>query len=301
NHRNAGRIHSGMAVAFTSVQLDAFAGIRSLAHLGSKRLIGQDALAPFAALKREAEKVCLSYGTRYLGGYAIPEARAAAVISELEQIGQRFAETKQQFLRDYDSAVGQWIAENPPQWRNLIRKNCVAVESVAAALQYQITPLQIHLPVEQGPQQRQGLFNQLCHEIRQLARSTYKASYDQKSEVTRKALRPVVSIRQKLEGLVFLDSRIGETLEHIDTVLSTVPDSGPIAGSSFYQLCGLLSSELAYLGLEREESADPDGLGDGQGDQCQTARIDQTEAQSDLFPAADRAASCGSLALRWDF
>ena len=43
-----------------------------LASLGSKRLLDPDQLSVFNRLKKEAERICLRIGTRFLGGYAIP-------------------------------------------------------------------------------------------------------------------------------------------------------------------------------------------------------------------------------------
>ena len=43
-----------------------------LASLGSKRLLDPEQLTVFNRLKKEAERICLRVGTRFLGGFAIP-------------------------------------------------------------------------------------------------------------------------------------------------------------------------------------------------------------------------------------
>ncbi len=43
-----------------------------LASLGSKRLLDPDQLTVFNRLKKEAERICLRVGTRFLGGFMIP-------------------------------------------------------------------------------------------------------------------------------------------------------------------------------------------------------------------------------------
>ena len=40
-----------------------------LASRGSKKLVDPDRLAVFNRLKKEVERVCLQYGTRFMGGY----------------------------------------------------------------------------------------------------------------------------------------------------------------------------------------------------------------------------------------
>ena len=62
-----------------------------LASLGSKRLLDPDQLTVFNRLKKEADRICLRIGTRFLGGYAIPTAAAPDIIAELERIGKFLA------------------------------------------------------------------------------------------------------------------------------------------------------------------------------------------------------------------
>ena len=50
-----------------------------LASLGSKRLLDPDQLTVFNRLKKEAERICLRIGTRFLGGFAIPCESAAGI------------------------------------------------------------------------------------------------------------------------------------------------------------------------------------------------------------------------------
>ena len=267
----------------------------TLASLGSKRIIGAEALAPFAALKREAEKICLARGVRFLGGYAVPLAEAKQVHRRLEELKTRFDKTKSELLQSYDQALEQWIAENPPEWTPIIRAAAEPAAHVQKAFGFGFTPLQVHPPEElEGSEeldtQAEGLLGQLCHEIRTAARSAYESSYRRRSSVTRKALRPIQSIREKLAGLSFLGPVVTQALDKIDESLGQVPETGPIEGASLERLSRLLGRQLANLGQSEPED-DRDDLSDQE---------EAQDRQLQLHPLPTPAAR-PALALSWDF
>ena len=84
-----------------------------LASLGSKRLLDPEQLTVFNRLKKEAERICLRVGTRFLGGFAIPTEAATGITTELERIAQDFAVAKTGFLAGYDAAVTDWVVRHP--------------------------------------------------------------------------------------------------------------------------------------------------------------------------------------------
>jgi len=101
-----------------------------LASLGSKRLLDPDQLTVFNRLKKEAERICLRIGTRFLGGYAIPSTSAPGIIAELERIALDFAAAKTEFLAGYDAAVTDWVVRHP-EFAGIIEKAVDSVEFVA--------------------------------------------------------------------------------------------------------------------------------------------------------------------------
>jgi hypothetical protein len=86
-------------------------------------------------------------------------------------------------------------------------------------------------------------------DVRQLARETLERSFQGKTAVTRRALSPLASIRDKLEGLSFLDGRFRAVVGEIDRLMAQVPKQGPIAN-------GVLAALTQFFAL----AAQPDGL-----------------------------------------
>ncbi len=154
----------------------------------------------------------------------------------------------------------------------MIQASIDSVATVDKALQFGFTPVSIQPPKEMPDsesleEQAQGLYGQLCHEIRTMARTAFDASYVGKQSVTRKALRPINAIREKLVALAFLDQQIPPVIHSIDDTLNQLPLSGPLEGPYLNLLAGLLSRQLMSMGLpvaqqiEEEETfalVDPD-------------------------------------------
>ena len=224
-----------------------------LASLGSKRLLDPDRLSVFNRLKKEAERICLRVGTRFLGGFIVPVAAAAQVTAELDRIAGDFAQARAEFLDGYDAAVQDWIVKHP-EFAGIIEKAIDSVALVATRLTFDYLVVSVALPEQLPKQEVERLENkigslseQMFHEIAVDANLLVEQSLLGKEHVTRNALRPIKRIRDKLDGLSFLDHRVAPVIATIDELLGKIPIRGSIEG-------GLLQEILATAML----LADPD-------------------------------------------
>ena len=108
------------------LKLAAIGTVADLVSLGSKRVCDPEPIKVFHRLKKQAERVCLTGGLRFLGGYAIPEDRTETVAAELDALGETFAQERATFVAGYGQAIEDWIALHP-QWEAAIRKAVAAV------------------------------------------------------------------------------------------------------------------------------------------------------------------------------
>ena len=224
-----------------------------LASLGSKRLLDPDQLTVFNRLKKEAERICLRVGTRFLGGFAIPNEAAAGITAELERIAQDFAVAKTKFLAGYDAAVTDWVVRHP-EFSGIIEQAVDSVEFVSTRLSFDYLVVTVGLPEALPPEDVARLetkigsmSEQMFYEISVEANQFIEQSLLGKDQVTRNALRPIRRMRDKLDGLGFLDYRVAPVVNTIDDLLARIPDKGAIAG-------GILQEILATAML----LADPD-------------------------------------------
>jgi hypothetical protein len=224
-----------------------------LASLGSKRLLDPDQLTVFNRLKKEAERICLRVGTRFLGGFAIPNESAAGITAELERIAQDFAVARTQFLAGYNAAVTDWVVRHP-EFAGIIEQAVDSVEFVSTRLSFDYLVVTVGLPEALPPEDVARLetkigsmSEQMFYEISVEANQFIEQSLLGKDQVTRSALRPIRRMRDKLDGLGFLDYRVAPVVSTIDSLIERIPDKGAITG-------GILQEILATAML----LADPD-------------------------------------------
>nr|WP_269144515.1 DUF3150 domain-containing protein [Methylicorpusculum oleiharenae] len=213
-----------------------------LASLGSKRLLDPDKLTVFNRLKKEAERICLRVGTRFLGGFAVPVESAASITAELERIALDFAAAKTEFIAGYDAAVTDWVVRHP-EFAGIIEKAVDSVEFVLTRLSFDYLVVSIALPeslpekeIERLESKIGSLSGQLFHEIAVDANLLVEQSLLGKEQVTRSALRPIKRIRDKLDGLGFLDHRVAPIVSTIDDLLARIPNKGAIEGSILQEI-----------------------------------------------------------------
>jgi hypothetical protein len=213
-----------------------------LASLGSKRLLDPDKLTVFNRLKKEAERICLRVGTRFLSGFAVPIESAASITAELERIALDFAAAKTEFIAGYDAAVTDWVVRHP-EFAGIIEQAVDSVEFVSTRLSFDFLVVSVGLPdslpladVARLESKIGSLSEQMFYEISVEANQLIEQSLLGKEQVTRNALRPIRRMRDKLDGLGFLDHRVAPVVSTIDDLLARIPTKGAIEGSILQEI-----------------------------------------------------------------
>lgn len=244
----------------------------TLVSLGNKQLIDPEALRVFTSLRSSARRGCLAVGVRFLGGYAVPTAKAPALLGELDALGVRYAAAKTAFLTHYDQQIAAWADQQPLAWQPLIREALVPASYVGGRLNFAVQAVRFAAPDPQVVAHPglhtavAGLSGQVLSEVAQVARETLKDSFQGKAEVTRRALGPFKTIHDKLNKLGFLDTRFREIVGEIRRLLSGIPAQGLITGRPLEHLRQFLclASQPDSLGIWAASGApgtDPGWIG----------------------------------------
>lgn len=208
----------------------------TLVSLGEKQLINPEALREFTTIRSAARRHCLVVGTRFMGGYAVPSAKAQGLLDQLTVLEQRYQTVRTAFLDTYDGQLAAWADQQPLEWQKLIREALVPAEYVGGRLNFAVQAVRFSAPSPQvvahpGLEKAlSGLSGQILSEISQQARETLEESFQGKTTVTRRALSPLKALRDKLDGLSFVDSGFRAVVLEIDRLLAGIPDRLPIQG-----------------------------------------------------------------------
>ena len=204
-----------------------------LASLGSKRICDPRDVQVFSRLKKEGERHCQRVGSRFLGGYAVPEESLSDLALTLNTVRSKFEAARFDFLSRYDQAIEGWAGQHP-DFGDAIRRAVDPVNRVARQLAFDYVIFRLRPPEanETSLERRlQDLPMTLLDEVAFEARLYRTESLEGKTEVTRRALGPLRRIRDKLDGLAFLDSSIRDHVDAIDEVMDRLPRRGDIRGS----------------------------------------------------------------------
>lgn len=228
-----------------------------LAYLGTKKTIDPDKLKEFNRIKKEAERICLQSGTRFIGGFANPRAEIPCITQELDALSKTFYEARDQLLNTYHEDTEDWIARHA-EFGDAIRRAIEPVESVAAKLRFDYVVFRVTVPqadttlpdatpaaVDSLTRRTGSMSEQLFHEIAQEASQLIDRSFVGKDTVTGRSLNAFRRMRNKLDSLGFLDHRCMPVVDKIDAVLDALPKQGPYNGIAFNSLftLGLLLSD----------------------------------------------------------
>ena len=209
-----------------------------LASLGSKRICSPDELRIFGTLKARAVSLLDKSGVRFLGGWAIPEKKAAEIVKGIEAIQEDFNQAKKSFMARYDQAIQDWIGNNPG-WEQMIATSVVSADYVSKRIAFNWQVFKVVNPtgrkkdvLETGLQSEVGnLGGTLFDEVAKTAKDAFNKSFVNKSMITRKALSPLKNIQQKLSDLSFIEPRVAPVASLIETAIAKIPGRGAIQGN----------------------------------------------------------------------
>lgn len=208
----------------------------SLVSLGDKQLIDPACLRVFTSIRSRARRRCLAAGARFMGGYAVPEGKAQALADALAALGGDYAAARASFLANYDRQLADWADRQPPEWRGMIRQALVPAEHVGGKLRYGVHFARVRAPeaavVDHDGFGRalSGLGDQIVAEVGQVARETLKKSFGGREAVAGQALGPLRAIRDKLDGLGFIDARFRSVVDDLDRLLAGVDARTRVGG-----------------------------------------------------------------------
>lgn len=218
---------------------------QEIATLGSKRLCDPNALSVLHRIESRARDCCSKAGVKFLNGFAVPKSKAPELLSQLAELQKDFQREKEGFLDLYDETIQGWAAAYP-NWEHILR-TVVPKDVVESKIGFDFQAFTVSEPIFRNEDAEEGsdahvasapsingllratheLPATLFAEISQDARESWRRSFEGKTFVTRKALRPLKTLLTKLELMMFLAPQAIEPIaQRIRQRLASLPKTG---------------------------------------------------------------------------
>lgn len=213
---------------------------------GSVRYMDRKLLRPFTSARQAAIRLCRTYGTKFLGGWAIPDDRLDEVRQGLEAITANFQAEKTDLETKLPRHLREWEADHPEinQYAHRFPRPAEILGGIhIQASAYKIQPRYMeglssgeHDGITQGIK---GLAGQILAEIAQDARDAFSPDA---SRASARAKNVLVRAKTKLESLAFVDSSLAPVAQMIGDTLNVLPNQGPLNGQDFTIYAGLMNT-----------------------------------------------------------
>ncbi|UZE97264.1 DUF3150 domain-containing protein [Alkalimarinus alittae] len=195
---------------------------QKLLDLGRKKIFPPKAFDPLARERKAAERACLSIGTRFMGGYAIPDEDVDEIVIKLDSIKEKFRLALADFLSDFDRNKEDWLSDNV-EFAHIIRDQVPDREAVEKSFDFSFTLYKMQ-PVEGFEPDADDVANQVLHEIGMTCKEMSNRLLDRKTAISGKKLKEQVEpLIKKLDTLSFGNGRILKVLNEFRALHNSVP------------------------------------------------------------------------------
>jgi hypothetical protein len=197
---------------------------QKLLDLGRKSIYPKDALDPMTKCRKAVERACLDKGTRFMGGYAIPDEYVDEAIKKIDEVKMTYERHLSVFMREFETKRESWLNEEDQKpYRDILTKHVTDKETVSSAFRFGYQVFKLN-SVEGFELDEAEISNQIFHELAMDCRGMAKSLLDRKTATTgdtlKKRFDPFV---ERLNALSFGNSRILKVLDEFRALRDSIP------------------------------------------------------------------------------
>lgn len=223
------------------------------ANYGQKRVIDPVHLRVFDTLKKRAETLLADNGLPFCKGVVLPIDKAPEVLAGLRGIADEYNQARDNLAGSLDDKYREWIARNP-QFAEQIRAAqpdaCSVKQKINADFAvFRFVPAEAEIDKTDSLKRTvDGLFDEVIEDVVKRSRLLHKRSVTGKSadDLSQRTLSTLKVMKEKLNGLRFLNGGVAPMIELINRLLSLMPTRGKFTPDQFNALnaaLGVLCSE----------------------------------------------------------
>lgn len=215
-----------------------------VASYGIKHLIEKERLQPFKTIRGQAERICSRYGTRLLGGYAIPQECVDAVGIEVQALCAKFEDEIEIFMQQYDDSISDWIGRNP-DFAEPLRRAMLPRAQVKSRFKASFSIFEVSASPRDKTNSLAAVGSELLDSVLLSVLTAIKPQLERKSNGSvpdwcRVEVRQTIAeAAQKLRRFAFCD-RSGGMVLLADELEASVVGTGKIHGPEFDRLWSII-------------------------------------------------------------
>lgn len=204
---------------------------------GSLEWFPQDELTDFGTLRKQAYKVFDDFGVSLGGMYLVALEHLEEVLEKLSVIRSNWDTKVEQLTVEFDDVLSRYKQDNP-EISKLVEDYKLPKQDFMNVFEFRVSPplaIQPLFPEQEGELEKQAI-ERLWDDIAKEANRRYLMSFSGKESVSRKAINGLLSIRDKLVKMSFLDDGIDLVLDTFDNMMLQLPKTGPVEGNDYHKL-----------------------------------------------------------------
>jgi Protein of unknown function (DUF3150) len=195
---------------------------QKLLDIGRKKIFPPTALDPLMSRRKSAERACLAEGTRFMGGFAIPDSAVEDVVFKLDSIKSDFYAKLAVFLADFERNKQAWITDNT-EFAHIIQDQVPDRETVEKAFEFTFMLYKMN-PLEGFEPDENEIANQVLHEIGLTCKEISDRMLDRKRSISGKNLSEHLNpLIKKMDTLSFGNGRLLTVVNEFIALQKTIP------------------------------------------------------------------------------
>lgn len=204
-------------------------------------------LSQLTSVRKGVERTLSSVGIRLMGGYAIPNSKVSAVLQEIADYNAEFDRLVSELVADVSTLYNQQI-NNYPEWAAQLLDAQISPASIQKRCRFDLAVFEVSAPKNTEAARRfncatNGIFDQVLGDLADNAHQILRNTFANRGDgITRKALRPVNRIIEKLDTFTFVDSRLVPMVSYLQDTMNSLPLTGNLSANDIGRVVAMLTT-----------------------------------------------------------
>lgn len=204
-------------------------------------------LSQLTSVRKGVERTLSGVGIRLMGGYAIPNSKVSAVLQEIADYNAEFDRLVSELVANVADLYNQQI-NHYPEWASQLIDAQISPSSIQKRCRFDMAVFEVSAPKNVEAARRfsgatNGIFDQVLGDLADNAHQILRNTFTNRGNgITRKALRPVNRIIEKLDTFTFVDARLVPMVTYLQETMNSLPLTGNLSTNDIGRVVAMLTT-----------------------------------------------------------